>query len=370
MSIGRSRLIDDARNPTIPIVPARLVVSIGADRPRSRPRSNHSRLAGGRVSDVVDQELMPLRVARAERVATDIQLFELARPDGGELPPFTPGAHLLVKVPNGETRRYSLCNAPEDGDRYVIAVKREANGAGGSMSLVDQTKAGDILEVSAPRNDFELKGNPASYVFIAGGIGITPIRSMIQHLINTGGKPFKLYYLSREPEMTAFRDELASPAYKGKVVLHHDHGDPDQSYDLWPVLEKPKGAHLYCCGPRPLMEAVRDMTGHWSSAAVHFEDFGAGKAAHAPDDRPFRVNLARRGEAVEIPADKSILETLRAHGCTIPSSCESGTCGSCRLGLLEGEAEHRDLVLSDAERQREIIVCVSRARSPELTIDL
>ena len=170
--------------------------------------------------------------------------------------------------------------------------------------------------------------------------------------------------------MAAFRDELSDPALRGKVVIHYDDGDPERSLDLWPVLEKPKGAHLYCCGPRPLMEAVRDMTGHWSTAAVHFEDFGAGKAAHAPDDRAFTVRLARRGDTVEIPADRSILETLRAHGCTIASSCESGTCGSCRLRYLAGEPEHRDLVLTDAERAREVIVCVSRSHSPELVIDL
>ena len=315
-------------------------------------------------------EMMPLRAARAERVAEDIQLLELRRPDGGELPAFAPGAHILVRTPSDLVRRYSLANAPDECDRYVIAVKRESTGEGGSVSLVDRTRPGDTIEVSAPRNDFELAGNPASYLFIAGGIGITPIRSMVRHLRNTGGKPFKLYYLSRTPEQTAFRDEFTGPEYRGKAVVHHDMGDADRSLDLWPVLEKPKGAHLYCCGPRGLMEAVRDMTGHWSRAAVHFEDFGAGKAAHAADDKPFTVKLAKRGDRVEIPADKSILETLRAHGCTIASSCESGTCGSCRTGLLAGEVDHRDLVLDDYERSREIIVCVSRARSPELVLDL
>jgi phthalate 4,5-dioxygenase reductase subunit len=315
-------------------------------------------------------DLMTLRAYRAERVAEDIQLLELQRDDGGELPAFTPGAHILVKTPSGLIRRYSLANAPDESDRYVIAVKRESAGEGGSMSLVDHTKPGDMIEVSPPRNDFALGGNPASYLFIAGGIGITPIRSMVRHLRNTGGKPFKLYYLSRTPAQTAFRDEFTGPDYRGKAVVHHDMGDADRSLDLWPVLEKPKGAHLYCCGPRGLMEAVRDMTGHWSRAAVHFEDFGAGKAAHAANDTAFAVRLAKRGDRVEIPADKSMLETLRAHGCVIASSCESGTCGSCRVGLVSGDVDHRDLVLSDDERLREIIVCVSRARSGELTLDL
>jgi len=315
--------------------------------------------------------MMPLRVQRAERIAEDVQLFEFVHPDGAELPEFTAGAHLLIQVPNGLVRRYSLCNDPAERDRYVIAVKREANGRGGSVSLVDGTKPGDTLPVSAPRNDFELTGNPASYLFIAGGIGITPILSMIRQLQGSGGKPFKLCYLSRSPETTAFREELGGPEFRGKVVLHHDRGDPSKSFDLWPVVEQPKGRYVYCCGPRPLMEAVRDMTGHWSQAAVHFEDFGAGKAARAAEDHPLTVRLAQSGGApVEVPAGTSILEALRARGIHVPYSCESGTCGTCRVGLLEGEADHRDLVLSDHERLRTIMVCVSRAHSPKLVLDL
>jgi phthalate 4,5-dioxygenase reductase subunit len=322
------------------------------------------------VSDPVLDEPLALRVHDAQRAAEAIQRFELGPLDATLLPPFTPGAHVLLRTPAGHVRRYSLANAPGECDRYVIAVKRERDGRGGSIDLVDNVHAGDTIEVSAPRNDFELRGNPASYVFIAGGIGITPIRSMVRHLLATGGKPFRLYYLARTPETTAFLDEFTAPALRGKVVVHHDLGDPDRSLDLWPVLEKPKGAHLYCCGPRGLMEAVRDMTGHWSSAAVHFEDFGAGNVAHAVDDQPFTVKLARSGAVVEVPADRTMLEALRQHGCTIASSCESGTCGTCRVGLVDGEPDHRDLVLSEFERPREVIVCVSRARSPELTLDL
>jgi phthalate 4,5-dioxygenase reductase subunit len=314
--------------------------------------------------------MFPVRVQHTARIAQDIQLFELMRPDGAELPEFTAGAHILVRVPNGELRRYSLCSDPGERDRYVIAVKREDAGRGGSISLVDETKVGDELQVSAPRNDFELTGNPVSYLFIAGGIGITPILSMMRQLRSTGGRPFKLYYLTRSPELTAFREELTAPEYRGKVILHHDHGDPERSYDLWPVVEQPRGAQLYCCGPRALMEAVRDMTGHWSSASVHFEDFGAGKAARAAEDQPFKVRLARSGEVIEVPAGLSALEVLRAKGYRIPYSCESGTCGSCKVGLLEGEADHRDLVLSEHERLNTFMVCVSRAYSPELVLDL
>jgi phthalate 4,5-dioxygenase reductase subunit len=157
---------------------------------------------------------------------------------------------------------------------------------------------------------------------------------------------------------------------RGRVTIHHDEGDPARAYDLWPVLEQPKGAHVYCCGPRGLMEAVRDMTGHWPSSAVHFEDFGIGGAQATADSRPFTVRLARSGRELTVPATASLLDTLRGHGVRVASSCESGTCGSCRTGLLDGEADHRDLVLAEHERHCNIMVCVSRARSNMLVLDL
>ena len=317
-----------------------------------------------------DQEQwLKARIVGKEAVADDIVMFDLRPLDENMLEPYTPGAHLAVKVPNGETRKYSLCNGPDEAEGYVIAVKKEHGGRGGSVSLIDQTNVGDEILISAPRNDFSLKDGPSSYIFIAGGIGITPIRSMIRHLMATRGKPFKLYYFTRTPAMMAFREEFSGPEFRGKVVIHHDNGDPDKAFDLWPVLEDPKGAHLYCCGPRGLMEAVRDMTGHWSSAAVHFEDFGAAKAK-PEDNAPFTVELAKSGEIFEIPVDKSILEVLREAGKTLPSSCESGTCGTCKTRLVSGEPDHRDLALSEQEKARNIMICVSRAKSGALVLDL
>ncbi len=317
-----------------------------------------------------DSPTLTVRVARAEPAAEGIQLFELRDPAGGELPEFTPGSHITVRVPGGELRKYSLCNDPAERDRYLIAVKREANGRGGSRRLVDEAKAGDELAISAPRNDFPLTGKPPSYLFIAGGIGITPILSMIRFLKSTGTARFRLYYCTRSPEATAFREELSAPEFHGQVVFHHDHGDPAKSLDLWPILERPKGEHLYCCGPHPLMEAVRDMTGHWSTAAVHFESFADASSLKKADDRAFRVRLARSNEVVEVPVGVSILEALRAKGHPVASSCESGSCGTCRTGLLQGRVDHRDLVLSEAERPDNIMICVSRAQPDEKEIVL
>jgi phthalate 4,5-dioxygenase reductase subunit len=323
------------------------------------------------MTEALNPELtMTVRVQSAGMVAQDIRQFDLVHPGGMPLPGFTPGAHLLIQAPSGVTRRYSLCAAPRDTDRYSIAVKREASGRGGSASMVDDVRVGDQLHISAPRNEFELKEGASSYLFIAGGIGITPVRSMIHHLVNTSDRPWKLVYLSREPALTAYLDEFSAPDLEGKVVVHHDYGEPEKSIDLWTVLEKPKGAHLYCCGPRGLMDAVRDMTGHWSTTAVHFEDFGAGKSAGMAQDKPFTIRMGATAEPMAVSANATMLETLRAHGHRIPSSCESGTCGSCKMRLLAGQADHRDLVLSDTERINCIMPCVSRAHSAELVVDL
>jgi phthalate 4,5-dioxygenase reductase subunit len=308
-------------------------------------------------------------VARAEAIARDIHTFELRDPEGLELPAFTPGAHVTVRAPNGTLRKYSLCNDPAERDRYVIAVKRDAAGHGGSVSLVDGTRAGDFLEVSEPRNAFELAPTAPAFIFVAGGIGITPIMSMVRSLAACGIGKFKLYYLSRSPESTAFREALAGDEFRGKVVIHHDHGDPAKSFDLWPVFEKPSNAHIYCCGPRPMLEAVRDMTGHWSASAVHFESFLDAAAQAKPEDKPFTVVLAKSGDRIEVAPGVSILDAMRARGHDAPSSCESGTCGTCRTRLVSGEADHRDFVLTEGERAEQVMICVSRAITPEIVID-
>lgn len=315
-----------------------------------------------------DADMFPLIIAEKRAAAEGVEFFELRRADGGELPEFTAGAHLSLRVPNGEIRKYSLCNDPEERDRYCIAVKYEASGRGGSICLIEQARQGDEIMVAPPRNDFELVAAP-QYVFIAGGIGVTPILSMIRHIRATQQGKFKLYYLTRSPEMTAFLDELKAPEFRGMVTIHHDGGDPDNALDLWPVLEKPGMAHLYCCGPRGLMQAVRDMTGHWSSARVHFEDFTPPGGMTKPDDAPFKIKLAKSGETFDVPVGKTILDVLREHGRAVASSCESGTCGTCRTKLISGEVDHRDLALADYEKADNIMICVSRGTG-ELVLDL
>ena len=316
-----------------------------------------------------DSDLSPLRLVSRRRLADDIHEFVLARDDGADLPPFTPGSHLRLRTPNGLVRCYSLCNAPSERTRYVVAVKRDAGGRGGSMSLIDEAKVGDEIAVSEPRDAFRFEAKPGGALFIAGGIGVTPLLSMARHLIETDGGPFRFVYLTRSRETTAYAEEMAGEGFRGRVTIHHDGGDPARAFDLWPLLERPKG-QVYCCGPRFLMDAVRDMTGHWSTAAVHFEDFGGVSAVPRPDDVAFDVRLARSNRVVPVAADVTILDALRAAGIHVSSSCESGTCGSCRVGLLAGEADHRDMALNDDEKPSAIMVCVSRSRGGELVLDL
>jgi phthalate 4,5-dioxygenase reductase subunit len=311
---------------------------------------------------------MKLRVTRNDTIADGINLFEFRDAGGSELPQFSAGAHITIHVPNGMLRKYSLCSDPAERDRYQVAVKREVNGRGGSCSLIDDVKAGDELAVVAPVNDFGLPPRAQDFLFIAGGIGVTPMVAMIRQVM-AEGKRFRLYYCTRSPETTAFREELSAPQFKDMVTIHYDQGDPSRSLDLRPILaERKNREHLYCCGPRPLMEAVRAMTDHWSPTAVHFEAFSEAET-HKPDDKPFKVRLARSGTVLDVSTSMTILEVLREHGLEVPSSCETGTCGTCRTRLLAGEADHRDLVLAEHERKDTIMICVSRARGDEITID-
>lgn len=314
--------------------------------------------------------LHPLCVVRKQAIARDIHLFELRHPEGGALPAFTAGAHLPIQVPGGAMRQYSLCNDPQETDRYQIAVKREEDGRGGSRRLVDEIVEGGTLMAGAPENLFALSDKARNFILVAGGIGITPMMAMVRQLQAQGLRKFKLYYFSRDPQGAAFLDELAADDLAGQVVVHHDHGDPARSYDLWKIFEKvASGTHVYCCGPKGLMDSVKDMTGHWPDSAIHFESFGADTKPHA-DDKPFEVLLQRSGLRVAVGAKQTILDALRNAQVTVPSSCESGTCGSCKVHLLEGEADHRDLVLLPEEKADQVMVCVSRAKGNCLVLDL
>ncbi len=314
-------------------------------------------------------EKLELVVGAKTELAAGIVLFELRRPDGGPLPAFEAGAHLVVCTPAGVLRRYSLCSAPSERGHYQIGVKRDPAGTGGSVSMADRLAVGNTIIVTPPVNYFPLVAQAGSNLLIAGGIGITPILAMARHL-KAIEAPFRLIYCARSEEAAAFVDVLAAPEFADRVVIHYDGGDPARALDFSHLLAgHPARAHLYCCGPRPLMQTVRDAAKHWPVGTVHFEDFGTSAQPDSGAERAFQVRLARSGIVVAVPAGISILEALRARGVDVPSSCEAGTCGSCRTGLLAGVVEHRDFVLDDDEQDSNIMICVSRAQSEELTLD-
>ena len=314
---------------------------------------------------VTEEDLRPMLVSARRRLTPHIEEFTLAPADGAALPEHGPGAHVTVRTPSGAMRRYSLVGESGAGS-YTIAVKREPQSRGGSESMHERAQVGSTLMVAPPENEFELV-EADDYLLIAGGIGVTPIYAMARKIGQAGGN-FRLIYVSRTADEAAYLAEMKE-AFGERLIVHHDEGDPDRLYDFWDHFEKPAPMHVYCCGPKPLMEEIEAISGHWPEGRVHFEDFKPVDIVR-PDDEAFDVELARSGRTVHVPADRSILEAVRDAGVETSSSCESGTCGSCRTRLIAGDVDHRDMVLMDEERSGSIMICVSRAKSGSLVLDL
>lgn len=308
-----------------------------------------------------------MKVAQRRELTPYITEFTLETQDGQVLPSYEPGAHITVKTPSGAMRRYSLVRDGRDGPRqYVIAVKKEQQSRGGSSSMHEQALVGTTLAIEPPENSFPLK-KAAKYLLIAGGIGVTPIYAMAATLA-AEERDFEIIYCTRSAEDAAYLDELRE-AFGRRLRVHHDNGDPGSAYDFWDHFVEIKNMHVYCCGPKPLMDAIQAISGHWPEGRVNFEDFKPVDVVRV-DDQPFDVELARTGKTITVPADKSILEAVRDSGVKTTSSCESGTCGSCKCRLISGEADHRDMVLMEEEKSDFIMICVSRAVSGGLVLDL
>lgn len=304
--------------------------------------------------------------------ARDIIRLELRAADGGALPPFEPGAHVEVLLPGGLVRHYSLVNDWRETDRYVIAVCRTADSRGGSDFLHASVRRGTKLKISAPRNNFPLSPDAGRYLFVAGGIGITPIMAMICWC-DAHEKPWRLVYAARSRQRAAFYEDLG-PSAEAQQVRFHFKDEQRVSLDVAATLEGlAADEHVYCCGPASLMQAVRDGTVDRPAGTVRFEWFTApDDSAAEADDGEFTVTLKRDGRTFAVPAGTSILEVLEGHGLAIPFSCREGLCGTCRTTVLAGRPDHRDYVLSDEEREAgtAMMLCVSRAQSDDLVLDL
>jgi ferredoxin-NADP reductase len=320
------------------------------------------------------QTNLSLVVRQIRFEAEGINSYELTDPEGGELPPFTAGAHIDIHLANGVVRQYSLCNSPMERHRYVIAVLRDEKGRGGSRALHDSLRVQDIVTVSAPRNNFRLAPAAKKVILLAGGIGMTPLKSMA-HALEATGVPFELHYCARNAGCVAFREQLESRWEHGKLHFHFDHGDPAQGLDIAGLLRTAgDDTHLFYCGPGGFMKACAEASSHWPAGTVHFEHFKAPEPPPAALDAmapgSFMVKIASTGALLEVPAERSIADVLEEAGVHIETSCQAGLCATCKIRYLEGEVDHRDFILDDGERGQWLTACVSRATSGTLVLDL
>lgn len=311
---------------------------------------------------------VPLRVESHREVSVGVTELVLVAEDGSELPAWDPGSHIDVAVRPGLVRQYSLCGDVNDRSQWRIAVLREPASRGGSLALCERVRPGDVLAVTGPRNHFPLHRSPR-YLFIAGGIGITPIIPMIA-AAHAEGADWQLVYGGRSEASMAYRDEVASL-------------DPDRVLE-WPqdrrglieldrLLGEPQpGTLIYCCGPEPLIAAVEAKSAHWPHRTLQVERFAPRPLTEVAPNTSFEIELVDSDEVLVVPPDKSILEVVDEAGIYVLSNCEEGTCGTCQTAVLEGVPDHRDSVLDDDERAANdtMMICVSRALSARLVLDL
>ncbi|MFP1682629.1 PDR/VanB family oxidoreductase [Alloalcanivorax sp. C16-1] len=317
-----------------------------------------------------------LTVSRFAAEAKDIALLELRDPEGHSLPVFSPGAHLELVLEDGLLRHYSLLNCSTERDRYVVAVHLAPRSRGGSSFIHSRVRQGDVITAHGPRNNFPLDEDAPGYLFVAGGIGVTPILSMVRWC-ERQGKRWRLLYACRNRQRAAFYETLAEMG-GDRVQFHFQDEQEGRLPDVNAFIKQlPDGHHLYCCGPDPMMRAVRDHAEELDIDRVHFEWFEA-PAAQAGRDEPqgdasgFDVRLMERDMTIHVPPDLSILEALEQQGIDMPYACRAGICRTCEVEVCGGEPDHRDFILDDQERGsgKTILVCVSRSNTDTLDLKI
>jgi ferredoxin-NADP reductase len=298
--------------------------------------------------------------------APGVLSLELAAPDGGALPAFAPGAHIDLKLPDGTLRQYSLCGDPDDTSHYRLGIRAVAGGLSSSF-IHRKLRPGELLTVSAPRNNFPLV-DASRYIFIAGGIGITPLIPMMRDA-RAKGRPWTLLYCNRRSEDAPFLAEIKKLG--GEISLHSSEAGTrlDAAQRLGTVQQD---TVVYCCGPERLMTAVEEATAAWPEGRIHFEWFTPRSRPADETSGSFEVVCQRSGLTLTVPRDKSIMAALSEAGIEVPRSCEQGICGTCETRVISGEVDHRDSILSASERaaNQTMMICVSRARGSRLVLDI
>jgi tetrachlorobenzoquinone reductase len=312
-------------------------------------------------------DLIDVRLTAVRYAARDTSLFEFSRIDGDALPAYEPGAHIDLHLPNGLIRQYSLVFAKPDPSAYTVGIKRDAASRGGSRFIHDQLRVGDVIKVSAPRNNFPLRTDASHVILFAGGIGITPIWCMIQRLAERGCS-WKLYYSCRSRSNAAFLTALEVIA---GTTLHFDDAAGGKVLDIAAlVADAPKDAHIYCCGPAPMLVAFETATANWPREQIHVEYFTP--KAEPAKTGGFTVELARSKDEFFISKGKTILEVLLDAGVDVMYSCETGICGACEQRVISGIPDHRDSILTVDEQAANdrVMICCAGCKSDRLVLDL
>ena len=312
-------------------------------------------------------EVLKLRVTSIAWKSETVRMIELRSPTDEALPPFEAGSHVELHLPTGFTRSYSLVNPQHERDRYVLGIARDPTSRGGSTFIHDSLRVGDILRVGPPRNLFRLDEEVPSAVLIGGGIGVTPLVSMAARLDDLG-RDWTMHYAVRTRDDAAFARELTR--FGDRVHIHVD-DETGQVLDLASVVSTcPPGSHLYCCGPKPMMEAFGTLTEALDPARIHVEHFTP--IAEAAVGGGYLVELKRSGRTVAVPEGSTILEALSNAGVPTQSSCQRGVCGTCETRVLAGLPDHRDSLLSPSERAANdtMMICCSGSLSERLVLDL
>lgn len=311
-----------------------------------------------------------VQVQRARKLNDHVNEYELASPEGLELPGFEAGAHVEVRVPGIGPRHYSLVRPWSEQGPYVIAVQCEESGRGGSRWLHTHLEAGSVLEIGAPRNNFALRPAKGRRILIAGGIGITPVLAMTQALDATG-EAYEVVVCARHPSRLAYAEEVAALVASGRatVIFSDEVGTPLFDFDKQ-FTQLAAGDQVYCCGPASLMKHVADAVEKHPGAEVFFELFSASQTAVVATGT-FTVRCKSNDLVLTVPPGKSMLACLLEAGMDVDHSCLEGYCGTCITRHLDGAPLHLDTCLSQAERSRYVAVCVSRAiDGSEIVLDL
>ncbi|OFZ98306.1 MAG: ferredoxin [Betaproteobacteria bacterium RIFCSPLOWO2_02_FULL_62_17] len=304
--------------------------------------------------------------------AQGIHSFELRRADGGALPAFAAGSHIDLYLGNGMVRSYSLVNPQGETHRYVVGINRDVASRGGSRYVHDNVKVGDKLTISAPRNNFPLAEDAPHSVFIAGGIGITPMYCMMQRMAELRAS-WQLFYSARTPLHAAYRGgiEALGRSSGQQVVFNYDQVPGGKMLDLKSIVAGvAPTAHLYCCGPLPMLAAFEEACQGRAEGTVHVEYFSAREEAATGGG--FNVVMSRSGKTVFVPEGKTILDALLDAGENAPYSCMEGVCGTCETKVISGTPDHRDMILTESERKagKTMMICCSGSKSGELVLDL